>query len=137
MIKFHLQPSVTQLAQFGVFSLFGFPAIGVLASLKFGGPPWLMYGLIGLGVLSFVLSRIDPKLVKPVFVGLMVIATPIGFVISMTLMILIFYALFLPVGLVFRAFGRDPIAKRPDHRAKSYWHERGMPRPLASYLRLY
>lgn len=137
MIKFNLQPPTTQLAQFGVFSLFGFPAIGVLAWWKFGGPPWLMFALIGLGVLAFALSRIDPKLVKPLFVGLMIVATPIGFVISMTLMVLIFYGLFLPVGLVFRAFGRDPLAKRPDHRSKSYWHERGTPRPLASYLKLY
>jgi hypothetical protein len=137
MIKFNFNPPERQLAQFGVFSLFGFPLIGALATYKFGAPSWVFYGLVGLGVLAFVLSRIDAKLVKPLFVGLMILATPIGFVISMALMVLIYYGLFLPVGLLFRLFGRDPLAKYPDPKVKSYWHERGAARAPATYLKLY
>lgn len=47
----------------------------------------------------------------------------------MALMLLIFYGLFLPVGLIFRLFGRDPLDKRPDPTMSSYWHVRGAPRP--------
>ncbi len=137
MIKINLNPTNRELSQFGVFALFGFPLIGWLIHAKLGAPDWLFYGLIGLGVITLVLSRVSARLVKPIFIGLMIVATPIGFVISMALMLLIFYGLFLPVGLIFRLLGRDPLDKRPDPTMSSYWHVRGAPRPLASYLRLY
>lgn len=137
MIKLDLNPPDRQLSQFGVFALFGFPLIAVLVRWRLSAPDWLFYTLIGIGVVAFVASRANPKFVKPLFIGLMIMALPIGFVVSMALMILIYYGLFTPVGLVFRLFGRDPLQKRPDAAVKSYWHVRGTPRSKASYLRLY
>lgn len=137
MLKIDWNPPQRQLSQFGLISLFGFPLIGVLLHYKFGAPEWLLWTLIGVGAVVFVLSRVDPQMVRPVYVGLMLIATPIGIVISYSLMVLIYYGLFTPVGILFRLIGRDPLNKHPDPNAPSYWHVRGAPRPPASYLRLY
>ncbi|MFO1054182.1 MAG: SxtJ family membrane protein [Planctomycetota bacterium] len=137
MIKLNLDPPRHQLSQFGAIALLGFPAIGWIATAKWGAPGWVLYALIGLGVLCFAASRVNPGLLKPLFVGLMVVATPIGFVISIVLMGLIYYGLFTPVGLLFRLMGRDPLAKRPDPAVTSYWHVRPTSKPKASYLRLY
>ncbi|MGE0142466.1 MAG: SxtJ family membrane protein [Planctomycetota bacterium] len=137
MIKFNLDPPARQLREFGWFSLFGFPLVAGLLRWRFTIPDWLFYGLIGLGVLCFVLSQIDAKLVKPVFVGLMLVATPIGFVISMVLMLVIYFGLFMPVGLLFRLLGKDPLAKYPNPKLTSYWHVRTTPPSKARYLKLY
>jgi hypothetical protein len=54
---------------------------------------------------------------------------------SMILLGLIYYGMFTPVGLAFRVAGRDPLHRKLDRAAKSYWQVRA--RSPASYLRLY
>ena len=43
----------------------------------------------------------------------MVLAFPIGWTVSQVILLLMFYGLFTPIGLVFRLIGRDPL-----HRAR-------------------
>jgi hypothetical protein len=137
MIKLEWNPPRRQLSQFGWFSLFGFALVGGVAVWRFDAPWTVLWVLIGVGAAVFGASRIDPRLVRPVFVGLMLIAVPIGIVISFVLIAVIYYLMVTPFGLVFRALGKDPLSKRPDPTLPTYWHERGEPRPAASYLRLY
>lgn len=137
MIKIDWNPEVHKLKQFGLIGLFGFSAFGAILHLKFEADVTWLYALIGVSVVSFVLSFVQAMLLKPLYVGLMVVAAPIGLVISYALMMVIYFGLFVPVGLLFRLFGRDPLQKYPDPSASSYWHVRGTPRAPASYLRLY
>jgi hypothetical protein len=137
MIKIEWNPEARKLSQFGLIALFGFPLFGLIAWWKFGAPIWVLWTLVGVGVATLAASRVDPRLVRPVYVGLMVVAAPIGLAISYLLMVLIYYGLFVPVGVVFRLAGRDPLNKHPDPKVPSYWHVRGAARPPASYLRLY
>lgn len=139
MLKLDLNPPQSQLRQFGIIALFGFPIVGaVLSNLIFGD--WqhtLFWVLLAVGVITLVLSRVNASLIKPIYVGLMVIALPIGLVISFVLMGLIYYGMVTPLGLVFRLFGRDPLNKKPDPAAKSYWHVRSAQPTPASYLKQY
>jgi len=137
MIKLDLNPPADQLRQFGWISLLGFPAVGGALVLIQGLPLTVLWVLAGVGVVVFLLSRINVQLVRPVFVTLMLVALPIGFVLSFVLMGLVYFGLFTPVGLLFRLTGRDTMHKHPDPKAQSYWHERGAPRPPASYYKLY
>lgn len=137
MLKVDFNPPRKQLAQFGLIALFGFPLIGFVIRASFDLPWTVFYVLLGVGIATFAASLIDAQLVRPVFIGLMLIAIPIGLVISFTMMVLIYYLLFTPVGLIFRLFGRDPLVKRPDASLPTYWHVREEPRGAASYLRLY
>ena len=137
MIKIDWHPPAHQLRQFGWISLVGFPAIGgVLIAVQH--LPWtVLWILAGIGLFVFLLSRINPSLVKPIFLALMLVALPIGFVLSFVLMGLVYFGLFTPVGLLFRLLRRDTMHKHPDPKIPSYWHERGAPRPPASYYKLY
>ena len=137
MIKIDWNPEVAKLKQFGLIGLFGFSAFGALLHFKFEAEITWFYALIGVGVVGFVLSFVQAMLLKPLYVGLMVVAAPIGLVISYALMTVIYFGLFVPVGLLFRLTGRDPLQKYPDAGVDSYWHVRGTPRAPASYLRLY
>ena len=56
-------------------------------------------------------------------------------VISPLTMGLIFFAVFTPVGIVMRLFGRDAMNRAWDPAAKSYWSERTPPGPADNSFR--
>jgi hypothetical protein len=71
----------------------------------------------GVGTLGLVV----PQAIRPLFVGWMVAAFPIGWTVSYVLMALLFYAVFTPLGLAFRLTGRDALGLRRRPEAPSYW----------------
>lgn len=48
----------------------------------------------------------------------------LGAIVAPIIMFLVFVTTFLPIGLIMRALGKDPLKRRPDRSAKSYWIER-------------
>ena len=139
MIRIDFNPKNEQLAQFGWISLIGFPLVGLVISYNFLETTFgtLFWTLLVVGVVTFALSRANPRLIVPVYVGMMVVAAPIGLVISFTIVALIYYLMVTPLGLLFRLFGRDTLHRRPDRGATSYWHVREVQPPPASYLKQY
>ena len=139
MIKLDLNPTRSQLRQFAWIALIGFPLVGVVLSV------WLakldttfLWIMLALGAVMGLCAAIDlMAVVRPVYVVMMLVAWPIGMVVSTLLMALIFYGMFTPVGLAFRLLGRDPLHRKIDPSADSYWIRRRAQRPPASYLRLY
>ena len=51
----------------------------------------------------------------------MALAVLMGFIMTRILLTLIFVLLFIPTGLLMRLFGRDPLRRKLDPDAKSYW----------------
>jgi hypothetical protein len=74
-----------------------------------------------------------PSLVRPVFVGAMIVTFPIGWVVSKTLLAVVYYGLFTPIALAFRLTGRDVLARRRNPAATTYW----APKPAATDPRSY
>jgi hypothetical protein len=111
----------------------------------FGGmAAWqgLVRGRVGvalaLAVLAVViggLGLIRPPLIRPIFVGWMVLAFPIGWTISLVLLGLVYYGLFLPIGLVFRLVGRDALQLRPRPNLTTYWTSRPEVADVRRYFR--
>ncbi|MBL8737755.1 MAG: hypothetical protein JNL12_15085 [Planctomycetes bacterium] len=102
----------------------------------------LVLALGGLAVLQLVLFLAGLRqLTGVLYAGITLVAFPLGFVVSLVLMGVIYFLLITPIGLVFRLFGRDVLGRRFDKlRAdapSSYWHERGPARGAASYFKLY
>ena len=93
-----------------------------------------------LGVLAIVVGvagLIDPRLIRPIFVGWMVLAFPIGWTVSLLMLGLIYYGLFLPLGLFFRLTGRDALAIRHRPDASTYWTPKPAPTDVRRYFRQY
>ena len=67
----------------------------------------------------------------------MLIAAPIGIVVSFLAMSLIFYGMVTPLALLFRLTGRDKLNKSPDPSLESYWHVRDQQPTPESYLKQY
>ena len=87
------------------------------------------------GQMPFVAGLREPT--RWIYCALMVVAFPIGFVISHVMMWFIYYVVITPIGLVFRVMGRDMLGRRLEPQKASYWHERSRPRDPASYFKLY
>ena len=81
------------------------------------------------------LGLIRPGWMRPIYVGWMVLAFPIGWTISQVMLALMFYGLFTPIALVFRLIGRDPLhrARRPG--VESYWTPKPAPADLRGYFK--
>jgi hypothetical protein len=91
----------------------------------------LLFGVpaITLGPLGLV----RPQALRPVFVTWMVVAFPIGWLISQLLFAALFFGIFLPIAILFRVLGRDALARRYEPDAATYW----IPKPAAVNVRAY
>jgi Saxitoxin biosynthesis operon protein SxtJ len=104
---------------------FGF-TIGVIVAVLFGGVlPWLfdrafpLWPWIVAGVfLGWAL--ILPKTLYPLYRAWMAIGHVLGWINTRIILGLIFYTMILPIGLIMRVFGMDPMRRRFDKSASSY-----------------
>ena len=114
MIAIQWNPSTKQLRQFaGIW----FPAFCALVGWSIGHKTghwseveigWVLAGLLSVGGLVL------PALIRPIFVGLILLTFPIGWVVSHLLLGLIFYGVVTPIGLILRIIGHDPLQlKKP------------------------
>lgn len=114
-----LNPSARTLRQFAglwlaVFSAF---AGGQCA----GGRLVPAAGLAALALGVGLLGLLRPKIVRPIFVGWMMLAFPLGWIISRFLLACLFYGVLTPLGLWFRLVGRDMLARRRQPGQSTYW----------------
>lgn len=118
-----------------VFSLLWLVAFGLLGGLHaWRGGEWapVIWGVAGVGGGAGLLL---PRVMKPVYVGWMVAAFPIGWTISLALLALVYYFVFTPLALVFRLIGRDALGRRFDREAESYWVRRPPAPGLERYFK--
>ena len=76
-----------------------------------------------------------PKALKPLFIALTVIAWPIGMVIGTVLLGLTYYVVVTAVGLGFKLLGKDPMHRRFDRDAATYWIRRPQRTDVSRYFR--
>ena len=134
MIAIQWNPSTKQLRQFaGIW----FPAfcalLGWIIGKKTGHWGAVETGWVVCAILA-VAGVIFPALIRPVFVGLILLTFPIGWVMSHVLLGAIFYLLVTPIGLVLRMTGHDPLQLRPSAGSSLWKTPTGKTDP-ASYLR--
>jgi len=143
MIELNLRPDARILRQFGFIALVGFSFLAACAHFE-----WLVFAaglgswksgvtaaLLVLAGAATLFSLVYPKANLPIYLGLSVIAYPIGFVLSYVIMGTLFFGLIGPVAIFFRVTGRDPMARRYDPDAESYWSDPRPERGRGSYFR--
>ena len=119
---------------------FGWAAVLILvplalALMHFRNLPvvWaIALGATGAGI--FLLSRISLKYIRLVQVGLTIATLPIGWCISHVMMGILYYGILTPIGLVFRLIGRDPLHRKWDPSAETYWLQRRKPNSIQQYF---
>ena len=131
LLEFNWDPPARQLRQFGVISFFALPFVGWV----WGATNNTLAVMALVGLLIAAVGLISPQLIRPLFVTLMCVAAPIGLLVSELAMIMIFFGLLFPIGLVFRLLKRDALNLKIDRDSNSHWNVKKQPPNVASYYR--
>ena len=91
--------------------------------------------LLGVGIVAGLPGLVHPQVIRSVFLGAMMVTFPLGWVVSHVMFALVFYCLFLPVGILFRLTGRDALGRRLDRSRGSYWSTKPRSCEPRSYFR--
>ena len=128
------RPDEKVLRQFGGLCL----AIGAgIAAWQLwrGTVDWRSY-LCGVLAVAGTIGLAWPPALRWLYTGWMVAVFPIGWTISRLIVGLLFFGLFTPVALLFRAIGRDALRRR-NQRSTSLWVARRQSERADGYLRQY
>ena len=108
---------------------------GVWQGAKRDWPTWT-WALFAAAVVFAVLGWVKPMWLKPIFVGWMIAAFPIGWTVTQIVLLVIFLGLFTPIALIFRLMGRDSLKLRRPQR-ESFWEPKPSPTDMRRYFRQY
>jgi ABC-type uncharacterized transport system permease subunit len=134
VIEINKNPSRRELLVFGGLLALFVAFVGLMFRFKFGAPAGARVVWIA-GAALVALYFAVPPLRRPLYVGWLYAAYPIGFVVSHVILAAIYYLVFTPVGLLLRALGKDPMQRAFDRQAKSYWVEHDPHTDTRRYLR--
>ena len=101
------------------------------------GPTPSHWALLIVGVAIGTLGLIAPRAIRWIYAGAMILAFPIGFVVSRVLLGVVYYGLITPMGFAMRMSGRDRlrIKRAVDDGGGTFWTPRVPSNVPASYLR--
>ena len=134
MIRIERNPSRRQLSVFGLLWLAFFGVFGVTSWWKTGsfgqaGVFWAIAAALP------ALGLVWPSLLRVVFVAASYVTFPIGFVLSYVILAVVYYLVLTPIGIVLRLTGKDPMQRRFDRSAKTYWTARESKEPSEQYFK--
>jgi hypothetical protein len=146
MIEINWNPERQQLKSFGLLCLAMCLGLGVLRAWRAGafasalpigwhGPWALPVALWTIGAAAGLLAIVAPLALRPIFVGGMVAAYPISWVVSHVLLGVTYFGLFTVIASIFRLIGRDELHRVPDKHATTYWEERKPAPGVARYFK--
>lgn len=155
MVKPDYNPDRATLKQFGFIALVGYLLFALIVALKSGfivwSGGWFEFdfslgeaGPIATGFIAFFLalavicpifSLVSPPLLRPVWVVMIFIGSIVGFVVGHVVLTLIYAFVFTPIGLIMRALGRDPMMRKFEPDAPTYWEKRPPVPESARYFR--
>jgi hypothetical protein len=131
-MEINWNPSRRQLRTFGLMSLLALPLATALWTR--GSLPAIGYAATIGGALA-VVGLVWPRGLRPILVAINVITWPLVLVVRDLVLVVAFYGVIVPVGLVCRLFGRDALQLKIDRHAASYWQEKQQPANVRSYFR--
>lgn len=113
-------------------------ALWVAASIALSrGQLVLSAGLATAGVIVAVLGWQTPARLRPLYVGASYLAYPVAVVLSYLLLAAVYYIVVTPIGCLMRLAGHDPLRRRINRQADSYWMPLADQDELEQYFRQY
>ena len=112
-------------------------ALGLAAArdIWFRGAVGRGESLAALSLVVVIAGLMRPGAFRPVFVAALTITRPIGAIVSIVLLGVMYYLIFTPLALVFRFVGRDALSRRKSAGVRSYWVAKERSLDVRSYFR--
>lgn len=102
-------------------------AWGFISGLFLQTPRWggkAHWWLFGIAVVLFFWGILSPRTLRPVYRVWSVFSHALGWVLTTLVMFLVYVIGFITIGLILRLFRVDPLNRRLDPQAESYWNPR-------------
>ena len=103
------------LKKFGMTLGFAFLIIAVFIIIRHKHSP---LPVLIIAAIFFIIRAVAPVLLKPVYIAWMKLAYLLGWVNTRLVLIIIFYLVFTPIGLMMRLFGIDPLERKINRKEK-------------------
>lgn len=113
-----LAPTPADLRKFAL--VFG-GALAILGSLAWYRDSAVAPYLLVPAALVVLLGLLAPKLLRGLFYAWMAIGLVLGTVVTAIILSLVFFLTLTPIALVMRLLGKDPLNRRLEPEAQSYW----------------
>jgi hypothetical protein len=121
-----------------------FAAAWLVFFLAWAAVQWLKRGhptaALVLGAIAIVVGGLGlllPQTIRWIYTGCMIVAFPIGWVVSLVMLAVMFYGVITPVALFFRLRGRDLLHRAPPRGTTSFWTPKTLPLDVRRYFRQY
>ncbi len=133
LIERDRQPSAAEIRYFGVLLAGLIAFFGAMSFLK--GRSVTAFGLWGVAFLVAAVYYGVRPMRRPMYGAWMALVYPIGWGVSHLVLAVAYYLVVTPVGWVLRVVGYDPMSRRFDRTAKSYWLQRRRSDEVSRYFR--
>jgi hypothetical protein len=110
-----------EVRKFGITMCVVLSLIGAYSLYRDGG---LWPYMFGGGGVFLLLGFVAVPLLRPVYIGWMKFAFVLGWVNTRLILGVFYYLILTPTGLIMRLVGRDPLERKIDRSAPSYWIRR-------------
>ncbi len=137
MIQVIWNPTTRALRQFaGIWFPLFCVMVGIFVGRATGHWPEIQKVWIFSGLLA-VTGLVRPVIIRPVFVGLMVVTYPLGFVVSHVILAGIFLCVLTPIGITRRLMGADTLNLKNEQRRDTLWIKSSATQIKIRYTRPY
>jgi hypothetical protein len=137
LIEVNWKPDTRMLRQFAGFALLFALLFGLILHFKWDQAWSVTFWTWGIGIAVGIIGQIFPRAVLPLYIVLMAAALPIGAVVSHLLMIVIYFGILTPVGLIMRLLKYDPMHREFLPNQHTYWLEHKTVTDIKRYFHQY
>lgn len=134
LVDINWNPPPKELRVFALLQLIFFAIVSWLVHQR-TATTGLATTIVVVSLFVAVVGSLKPTWLRPMYVVWMVAVFPIGFVVSHLLMAAVFYLVVTPIGLMMGMLGRDPMQRKFDREAKTYWQPRRPTKGTRGYFR--
>lgn len=132
LLDVNWNPRQRELKQFAVLMLVIFGLIGGYCLwIDSTTAATVFWVLAAIGIVGYF----RPGFVRPVYVVWMALAWPIGWTISHLLLLTVYYLVLTPIGLLMKLVRYDPLQRKFDSSAKTYWTPHDPGADVARYFK--
>jgi hypothetical protein len=134
LIQIDHDPSRRKLAFVGLLWLVLLAVLGTIVLKKTGYVP-AAAAIWAAALLVAVIGWLAPGLMRICYLVMACAALPIGLVLSPLVLAVVYYLVLTPTSLLMRLFGYDPMRRRFNPDAGSYWLPRDQDEDVSRYFR--
>lgn len=136
MIEINFHPARKEMRVFAFLEIlfFGLISYAIYRKTDSLTVPTAIFSIaLSVGILGFFF----PQWMRIVYVGWMIAVYPIGWLVSHLVMAVVFYLVIWPIGLTLVLMGRDPMQRKIDRQADTYWIARRKDDRTQRYFKQY